>query len=98
MSVDGDWKVTMKSPMGAQAATLTLDTTGGALAGKLVGAQGTQEFSGGSAEGGALAWSINLTQPMPMQLDFSATVEGDSISGNVKAGAFGSFPFDGSRA
>jgi hypothetical protein len=35
---------------------------------------------------------------MPMTLEHSGTVDGDKISGNVKAGAFGSFPFSGTRA
>jgi hypothetical protein len=35
---------------------------------------------------------------MPMKLETTGTVEGNKISGNVKAGAFGSFPFSGERA
>ena len=42
MSVDGDWKVTVNSPMGAQEATLTLDTSNGGLSGKFAGPQGEQ--------------------------------------------------------
>jgi hypothetical protein len=34
---------------------------------------------------------------MPLTLDFAGTVDGDKLSGSVKAGAFGSFPFTGSR-
>jgi hypothetical protein len=34
---------------------------------------------------------------MPMSLDGAATVEGDTITGTVTAGAFGSFPMTGSR-
>jgi hypothetical protein len=34
---------------------------------------------------------------MPLTLDFNGTVEGDKLSGSVKAGAFGSFPFSGNR-
>jgi hypothetical protein len=32
-----------------------------------------------------------------MTLDFTGAVDGDKISGSVKAGAFGSFPFNGTR-
>jgi hypothetical protein len=39
-----------------------------------------------------------MTSPMPMTLEVSATVEGDSISGNVKLGAFGNATFSGERA
>jgi hypothetical protein len=33
-----------------------------------------------------------------MTLEFAGTVDGDAISGSVKAGSFGSFPFSGKRA
>ena len=45
-----------------------------------------------------LAWKASLTSPMPMTLEFSATVDGDSMSGNVKLGAFGNATFTGTRA
>lgn len=98
MSIAGDYNVKMNSPMGAQEATLTLADEGGSLSGKIVGAQGTQEFDGGTIEGNALAWKINMTQPMPMTLEFDAEVDGDAIKGNVKLGAFGNATFEGTRA
>ena len=97
MSADGDWKVTMNTPMGAQEATLTLDTGGGSLSGKMAGAQGVQEFDGGTAEGNSLSWNVKMTQPMPMDLDFTAEIDGDSISGKVKLGSFGDATFEGTR-
>ena len=98
MSADGSWSITINSPMGAQQATLTLSTEGGALSGTMAGAQGTQEFSGGTVDGDNLAWTVDMTQPMPMKLEITATVAGDEISGNVKLGAFGEASFSGSRA
>lgn len=98
MSADGSWNCTINSPMGAQQATITLVTDGGSLSGKMEGAQGTQEFSGGTADGDNLEWVVEMTSPMPMKLEISATVDGDSISGNVKLGAFGDATFSGTRA
>ncbi|MDG1204725.1 MAG: hypothetical protein P8N51_05075 [Pseudomonadales bacterium] len=98
MSADGDWKVTVKSPMGSQDATLTLDSSGDSLSGKFVGPQGEQTFDGGVADGNQLSWNIKMTQPMPMNLDFLAQVEGDTIDGSVKLGAFGDATFTGTRA
>lgn len=98
MSVDGDWKVTLNSPMGAQDATLSLSTEGASLSGKMVGAQGTQEFEGGTVDGNNLSWNVKMTQPMPMELEFAAEVNGDAISGKVKLGAFGEATFAGTRA
>ncbi len=98
MSADGVFNVTLNSPMGAQDATLTLVSDGDSLSGKIDGPQGTQEFSGGAIDGDALSWSIDMTQPMPMKLEFSASVAGDDISGDVKLGAFGNATFSGKRA
>jgi hypothetical protein len=98
MSADGDWNVTMNSPMGSQSATLTLAADGGSLSGKIAGPQGVQEFEGGTVDGDALSWKIAMTQPMPMELEFDATLDGDSIKGNVKLGSFGNATFEGTRA
>ena len=98
MSADGDWKVTVNSPMGSQDATLTLDSSGDSLSGTFVGPQGEQTFEGGVVDGNSLSWNIKMTQPMPMNLDFIAEVDGDKIGGSVKLGAFGDATFSGTRA
>ena len=95
---DGVWETTMNTPMGPQKATLTLASEGDALTGKMAGAQGTREIENGKVEDGKASWTANITTPMPMTLEFSATVEGDEISGNVKLGGFGNASFTGTRA
>ena len=98
MSADGTWNTTMNTPMGAQQGTLELKTDGGTLTGTLSGAQGTIELKDGAADGDSLSWKADITTPMPMTLEFSAKVDGDNISGNVKLGAFGTASFSGTRA
>jgi hypothetical protein len=83
--------------MGAQQAIMTLVTDGRSLSGKMEGAQGTQEFDDGTADGNNLTWKIEMTSPMPMTLEVSAAVDGDTIGGNVKLGAFGDATFTGTR-
>jgi hypothetical protein len=97
MSADGSWTCTINSPMGAQQATMTLVTDGSSLSGKMEGAQGTQEFDDGTADGNNLTWKIEMTSPMPMTLEVSAAVDGDTICGNVILGAFGDATFTGTR-
>lgn len=98
MSADGTWNTTMNTPMGAQNGTLTLTTSGSSLSGKLSGPQGEIEIADGTVDGNNLAWKASITSPMAMTLEFSATLDGDAMSGNVKLGAFGNATFTGKRA
>lgn len=95
--IDGKYDVTTKTPMGDQKGTLTLATDGDSLTGSLSGDQGSIDLADGTVNGDDLSWTANITSPMPMKLEFSAKVDGDSISGSVKLGAFGSASFEGSR-
>lgn len=97
MAVDGKWEITINSPLGAQKATLDLATDGGTLTGTQTAAQGSGPLENGKVDGDNLSWSAKISSPMPLTLDFSGAVEGDKLSGSVKAGAFGSFPFTGNR-
>ena len=96
-AADGNWKITINTPMGAQTVDATITTSGDTFTGTTAGQMGSQEVSG-KVDGDTLTWSTNITSPMPMTLEFSATVSGDSMSGNVKLGAFGNAPLSGVRA
>jgi len=98
MSADGTWNTTMNTPMGAQQGTLELTADGGTLTGKLGGPQGEIEIQDGTVDGDSLAWKADITSPMAMTLEFTATVSGDEISGDVKLGSFGNATFTGTRA
>ena len=97
-NVDGVWNTVMNTPMGPQSATITLATDGSSLTGNMAGAQGAIDIEDGAVDEDSLSWKANITSPMPMTLEFSATVNGDEISGNVKLGAFGNASFSGTRA
>jgi hypothetical protein len=97
MAVDGKWEITINSPLGAQKATLDLKSDGASLTGSQQAAQGSGPVENGKVDGNSLSWSAKISSPMPMTLDFTGTVEGDKLSGSVKAGSFGSFPFTGGR-
>ena len=97
MSVDGNWNVTVNSPMGAQPSTLTLKQEGGALTGTQSAQGNTQPIANGKVDGDVVTWSNSITTPFPMTLEFTGTVAGDTLNGNVKAGSFGTFPFTGAR-
>jgi zinc protease len=96
-AVDGDWDVTIKSPMGDQKSVFTVTSNGDSFSGKVAGALGSMDVKDGTVSGNTLTWKMDMTVPMPMTLEGTATVDGDNISGEVKAGAFGSMAMSGCR-
>ena len=98
MSADGTWNTIMNTPMGAQNGTMELMTDGNTLTGTLKSPQGEIELQDGTVDGDALTFKADITSPMAMTLEFSATVEGDELKGDVKLGSFGNATFTGTRA
>ena len=98
MSANGTWNTTINTPMGAQNGTLTLTTDGAELGGTMSSPQGEMAIENGAVDGDTLTWKAAITSPMPMTLEFSASVDGDAITGTVKLGAFGEAEFSGTRA
>ena len=97
MSVAGTYNVTVKSPMGDQAGTFTVNVDGDSFTGSLVGGLGSMDANEGKVDGNKLTWKMDMKVPMPMTLECEATVDGDTVTGAVKAGAFGSMPLSGTR-
>ncbi|MBH5401940.1 hypothetical protein HZZ13_29725 [Bradyrhizobium sp. CNPSo 4010] len=98
MAVDGNWNLTMTTPMGEQQAMLSLKAADGTLTGTLGAAGNTAEIFDGIASGDNVSWKVSIDKPMPLTLEFTGTVSGDSISGEMGIGPMGSFPFAGARA
>jgi carbon-monoxide dehydrogenase large subunit len=94
--IDGDWQMTMTTPMGAQEMTGHFETAGTALTGHLTSAEGRQDFTG-TAEAGRIRFELKVEQPMKLTLKYDLQVEGDAISGKVKMGMFGSSKLTGQR-
>jgi hypothetical protein len=97
MSVAGSYDCLLKTPMGDQKSIMTVTVDGDSWTGSNVGAQGSLECKDGKVDGNTITWNMDLTVPMPMKLEGTATVDGDAITGSVKAGMFGSFPLTGTR-
>jgi hypothetical protein len=98
MAVDGNWNLTMTTPMGERNATLSVKSSGATLTGTQ-GADGNSgEIFEGTVEDDDVAWKISITNPMPLTLAFSGKVSGDSMAGEMGIGPMGSFPFTGTKA
>ena len=88
MAVDGNWNLTMSTPMGERKATLTLLNTGGTLTG-VQGADGNStEIFDGAISGDSVNWKVSITNPMPLTLEFIGKVSGDSMTGDMKLWTF----------
>lgn len=99
MSLSGSYTTTVKSPMGDQSGTFTVvDNGDGTFSGNMAGGMGSMDVEEGKVAGNTLAWKMNMTVPMPMTLDCEATIDGDTLTGNVNAGAFGAMPLSGTKA
>jgi hypothetical protein len=97
-SVDGSWNCTASTPMGEQAFTLDVTSSGDRFSGRVAGAIGSKAIEDGTVSGDTLAWTMDVPVPFPVTLDCTATVTGDRLEGSVRAGGFGSFPLAGTRA
>jgi hypothetical protein len=96
MAIDGQWDITVDTPMGVQRSVLTLKTDGATLTGEQLGQFGVTPLKDGKVDGDALSWRLELTVPFPIKLDVEATVTGDSIEGQVKT-PMGVSPLKGAR-
>lgn len=97
MSIAGTYECITKTPMGDQKSEFTIEVHGDTFTGKNAGAMGSMDLENGKIDGNKLTWSMKMTVPMPMTLEGEATVDGDTITGGVKAGAFGTFAMSGTR-
>jgi hypothetical protein len=98
MAVDGAWIVVVDSPTGKQETRLELRSEGTSLKGRQSSATGSFEIKDGKINGDKISWSVSVTQPREMTLEFSAVVAGNAMTGSVKAGNFGTFRVTGTRA
>ena len=97
MSVAGTYDCLTKTPMGDQKSKFTVTVDGDSFTGQNVGGMGSMDVENGKVAGNTLTWSMKMTVPMPMTLEGEAIIDGDALTGTVKAGAFGTFPMTGTR-
>jgi len=98
MSADGTWKLSMQTPIGERKSTLALNSVGRTVTGKLTGEEGNStDIFDGALSGDKVSFKAAIKSPMPLTLEFSGSIAGDKIAGNVSASGVGSWPFSGTR-
>ena len=95
--VDGAWNMILASPVGPQPMTAHFVTNGVVLTGRLESAEGTQDFEG-RVDGGKLKFDLNVVKPMKITLKYDIDIQGDTLTGKVKMGVFGTSQLTGQRA
>jgi hypothetical protein len=93
MSVDGTWKLETQTPTGMRKSKLILAAVGDTLTGEQSADGRSGPIVDGTVRGNAVAWRISIVDPMRMTLEYNGTVSGNTMSGDMKAGRFGVWPF-----
>jgi hypothetical protein len=97
MDVSGTWELNVESPMGSRASDAIFTQTGEALGGKMVSPRGETPLTG-TLKGDAIAFGINVNvQGQNLQIDYTGTVTGDTMSGTVVFGSFGDGKWTGKK-
>lgn len=97
MAIDGTYKGKAKSPFGSTDCTLTLKANGATLSGH-ASAMGIEAgIKNGTVDGSSFSCQVEGDGPLGhMTLDIQGTVDGDKITGTVKAGRMQA-KFEGAR-
>lgn len=95
--VSGTWELNVESPMGSRASDAIFTQSGEALGGKMVSSRGEVPLTG-TIDGDTVKFGINVNvQGQSLQIDYSGTVTGDTMSGTVVFGSFGDGKWTGKR-
>jgi hypothetical protein len=97
MSVEGTWDLTIATPIGRIKAVVDLRREQGALVGSAQGAGEQVPLRDLVLDGDRLTWRQAITKPLRLNLDFSVTVDGDTLAGTSKAGRLPSSKVVGQR-
>lgn len=88
MSIDGDWDVTIKTPIGTLAVHYVFTHGPVGLAGTATYKDETvvlQDITSTETQS-RLTWRQSVNKPMRLNLSFDVTVDGDVMSGHSRAG------------
>lgn len=83
---DGDWDVTIATPVGKMDIKLSIATSHGEVHGTATQGDETVKFMNPVIQGNKLTWSQQVTKPMRLNLKFDVTIDGDELHGTAKAG------------
>lgn len=96
-SFDGNWNIAIRTPGNLVQTRLIVEKSDTGYIGTQSGEGNEEPIVNVKVEGGTVSWSSRITKPMKLKVDFKGIIIGNQITGRVKAGIFGSFPFTGQK-
>ncbi|WP_413803168.1 hypothetical protein [Streptomyces iranensis] len=96
-SVEGTWDLSISTPIGRIKAVIELRDEDGALTGTAHGAGEEVPLADVALDGDRLIWRQAITKPMRLNLAFTMTVDGETMTGISKAGRLPSSKVTGQR-
>ncbi|WP_248927586.1 DJ-1/PfpI family protein [Paenibacillus hamazuiensis] len=94
---DGDWDTTIATPVGKLQVKLSISTSNGMIQGKATQGSETVELLNPVLQDNKLAWSLQITKPMRLNLKFEVAADGDHMTGIAKAGMLPASKLTGKR-
>jgi len=97
-SVAGTWEMTSQGQNGPMTQTLTIQQDGGTIKGTLTGRRGDAPLEG-TVTGNKVSFTVKRQNQNgdTMVMEYTATVEGDSLKGKVHSERFGDRDFTAKR-
>jgi hypothetical protein len=97
--IDGTWSITVRSPQGNAAISVTLHAENGKLSGSFSGDRGSGEIRGGTFDGKSVQFTISATGDSGAEASdwvFNGTLAEKNLAGTVTT-TLGKFDFSGSK-
>ena len=96
--VAGTWTMTVNAPQGAMTSTMTMTQTGDAIDGNMISEFGTAAIADGRVSGRTATWSAGFQiNGERTTVNFEAEVEGNRMTGRLRAGEMGTMTFTAER-
>ena len=85
MTIDGDYTLTIDTPMGQQKGTMTIRSNGGKVSGTLSNGIGETDFSDGALDGDAVRFDVRIPTPIGrLRAHVAGRFEGDHFTADAK--------------
>ena len=95
--IAGSWALNMQTPQGEMAMDATFTQDKEAIKVSMMSPYGLEMKGEGTVKGQDIAWTVDTGKGDGVSLGFKATVDGDSMKGEVLMGDFGTMTFSAKK-